>query len=167
VKRRSEFERSDDLVQLIACGVPVHSGGIFVFGRAPSRKATAYGTATLWTGCHVRTEAKASLSIVKARLRERVESDLHLLETAFDLELIGLAWDEAAEPRHVGIMFLLRLKHDDVAQHMRQKEFRRGVRGGKLTSTFRTQEDIITNLEDLDLEPWSRHLIENVGELRT
>jgi hypothetical protein len=38
---------------------------------------------------------------------------------------------------------------------------------GKLTSTFRTQEDIITNLEDLDLEPWSRHLIENVGELRT
>ena len=80
--------------------------------------------------------------------------------------LACLAWwrpnqhpDEFTDPQHLGILFRVQLP-DAVADTLHKKEFRKGSRGHQFTGGFRTQEDLLPELETMRMEPWSRHLVE-------
>jgi hypothetical protein len=94
-------------------------------------------------------------------LKERLRGDLHL-EIPMDFDLIGTAYDSEADAKHLGIMFWLPIEDDEVVRSMHAKEFRRSGRGSTLTGSFRTQEEILSEFDESDLEPWSLHVISNL-----
>ncbi len=163
--RRSLAEQNKDLVQFIAAGIHTHgTKGVVVFERDQVDKKTAeYGRRKLWVGCHVeRGDDQRLLNLAQRCLVKRIQQDLHLASPP-QLDFLGLAWDASqAESQHVGMMFRAPLASDDVAEHLENKQFKRMARSRKFRSVFKTQEQILTNLDDLDLEPWSKHLVENV-----
>jgi hypothetical protein len=80
------------------------------------------------------------------------------------MEFLGLAWDkDQPESQHFGAMFRVPVMSDYVADHLRNKQFKRMGRAGRLRSVFMTQEEIVRNLNDLDLEPWSEHIARNIN----
>jgi len=59
-------------------------------------------------------------------------------------------------------MFRAPVSSDHVAEHLKDKQFKKMGRAGRLKSLFMTQEEIVTGLDDLDLEPWSRYMVRNI-----
>jgi len=164
---RVEAEKNADLVQLVVGGVPVRSDGkLLVFRRETSdEKATSYGETTLWKGRHVPGVSSPSLDGTITALKSRLSEELHI-ETEMEPRLACLAWwrpnqhpDEFTDPQHLGILFRVQLP-DAVADTLHKKEFRKGSRGYQFTGGFRTQEDLLPELETMRMEPWSRHLVE-------
>jgi hypothetical protein len=148
-------------------GIHVRKDGqILIFERDPGDEKTAsYGRTMLWKGCHVQTTALTLDGLAKA-LTLRLREDLHL---AVDLSprLLGLAapvqperGSTASRHRHLGIMFQVELG-DEVAQTLHKKRFHRSGRAQPIKGQFSTQETIIGQADELDLEPWSRHIISN------
>jgi hypothetical protein len=79
------------------------------------------------------------------------------------MDLLGLAWDRnQAESQHFGVMFRVPVTSDYVADHLKNKQFKKMGRAGRIKSVFRTQEEIVRDLEDLNLEPWSDHMARNI-----
>lgn len=163
--RRYEAEQSSDWVQLVACGVPLNETRVLVLERDQAdRKAASYGRLTLWKGCHLeRASAQNArgMHMVQQCLRARLRRDLHL-EISMDFELIGMAYDNEADAKHLGVMFWLPIEDEEVVRSMHAKEFRRSGRGSTLTGSFRTQEEILSEFDEEDLEPWSLHVISNL-----
>jgi predicted NUDIX family phosphoesterase len=164
-RHRYEAEQSEDCVQLVACGVPLNDTRVLVLERDQAdRKAASYGRLTLWKGCHLErasTESARGMEMVTRCLKERLRGDLHL-EIPMDFDLIGTAYDSEADAKHLGIMFWLPIEDDEVVRSMHAKEFRRSGRGSTLTGSFRTQEEILSEFDESDLEPWSLHVISNL-----
>ena len=74
-----------------------------------------------------------------------------------------MAWDQSQpETQHLGVMFRAPVSSDHVAEHLKDKQFKKMGRAGRLKSLFMTQEEIVTGLDDLDLEPWSRYMVRNI-----
>ena len=162
IDRRSNLERSSEWVQIIACGVATHDGGVFVFDRSErDKKFKDYGRQVLWKGCHVDSGSPPDLAIVTERLVQRIRQDLHLAIPLLP-ELMGLVWDESEEQFHVGMMFKVPIHSDDVARSMKEKEFRTSGRYHTTTGTFQKPADLLSGT-DLDLEVWSRHLLKEIG----
>ena len=156
-----------ELIQLVVGGIHVRAdGSILVFRRDPSdAKSASYGKTILWKGCHVQTTSLTQDELATA-LKSRLRQDLHL-EVDLSPRLLGLAAPVKAEPpsatlkhRHLGIMFQVEL-NDEVARTLHEKTFHRGGRAHPIKGQFKTQEEIIGEADDLDLEPWSRHFISN------
>jgi len=156
-----------ELIQLVVGGVHVRPDGqILVFRRDPSdAKSASYGTTILWKGCHVQTDSLAQDELAGA-LKSRLRQDLHL-EVDLSPQILGLAAPVKTEPPsaalkhgHLGIMFQVELD-DEVAQTLHEKTFHRRGRAHPIKGQFKTQETIIGEADDLDLEPWSRHFISN------
>jgi predicted NUDIX family phosphoesterase len=163
-RRRATAESDDSTVQIVAAGIPVHQRKIFVFSRGErDEKAASYGKATIWKGLHIQSSEIPSLAYVKRELTKRLQEELHL-KLSLSPEFIGIAWDESVrvESRHLGLMFRVPIENAVVANSMHKKEFRKAGRGHKLTGQFITQEAILSNLNELNLEPWSKHVVSNV-----
>ena len=164
---RAEAEKDDSVVQLVVGGIPVRRDGkLLVFRRDSSdAKTAAYGETTLWKGCHVPWVDTLFIDHVTKALKFRLGEELHI-ETDMEMRLAGLAWwrpnqdsDEFTDPKHLGILFRVELP-DVVADTLHKKEFKKGTRGHQFTGGFRTQEDLLSELEMMRMEPWSRHLVE-------
>ena len=156
-----------DLVQLVVGGIHVREDGrILVFRRDPNdAKSASYGKTILWKGCHVQTASLTTEELATA-LKSRLREDLHL-EVDLSLQLLGLAAPVTNEPiraafkhRHLGIMFQVGLGNL-VAETLQEKTFHRSGRTRPIKGQFKTQEGIIGEADNLDLEPWSRHFISN------
>jgi hypothetical protein len=50
---------------------------------------------------------------------------------------------------------------DEVAKSLHDKAFKRSGRGHPFTGQFRKPEDIIAEIDSLNLEPWSMHIVQN------
>jgi predicted NUDIX family phosphoesterase len=160
-KRRSDVEYNEEWVQVVACGVQTHKGGVFVLERsARDDKSKNYGKQVVWKGCHVAGDDPPDLVTLERCLVARMKQDLHL---AVDLkpELMGIVWDEDSERFHVGVMFQVPITLPDVARSMEQKEFRRGGRYHTTTGTFQSIADL--RAASGNLEPWSVRLLEGMG----
>lgn len=164
-ERRSVAEKNKDLVQFIAAGIHTHdSKGVVIFERdREDKKVEAYGRSKLWVGCHVEHDhGLPLLDLAKRGLLQRIQQDLHLARPP-QLDFLGLAWDASqSESQHVGMMFRAPLASDDVAKHLENKQFKKMARSRKFRSVFKTPEEILRELEDLDLEPWSKYIVEVV-----
>lgn len=165
--RRSDAERDQEVIQLIAAGIHTHGGKVMVLERDPhDKKATAYGRNTLWIGCHVEAERQDLLRAAMACLERRIQQELHL-STHPQMELLGLAWDKnQPESQHFGVMFRVPVLSDYIADHLKNKQFKKMGRSGRLRSVFLSQEEIVRELQSLKLEPWSEHMARNINFTR-
>ena len=166
-RKRSDAERDQDALQLIASGIHTHNDKIMVLERdSRDKKSTAYGRYTLWIGCHVEAGTNDLLARSVDCLTHRIQQELHL-STHPQMDLLGLAWDKnQAESQHFGVMFRVPVLNDYVADHLKNKQFKKMGRSGRLKSVFMTQEEIVRNLDN-QLEPWSDHMVKNIKLPRT
>jgi predicted NUDIX family phosphoesterase len=162
-RKRSIVETTADFVQFIGAGVLARDERIVVFQRDISDVKTAsYGRRKLWIGAHV-DRRDSILSAAISCLRARVQQDLHLSSVP-EPEFLGLAWnEEQAENRHLGIIFRVPVANDYIAKHLENKQFKKMARSSHLRSLFMTQEEILKDLSQLDLEPWSEYMIRNIN----
>jgi predicted NUDIX family phosphoesterase/predicted ATPase len=162
-RQRSKAESDREVVQLIAAGIHTHKDRILVLERESRDKKTAsYGRRTLWIGCHIDVPGDDLRASAVECLDRRIQQDLHLA-THPEVELLGLAWDKTQqESQHVGVMFRAPVSNDYVAGHLQHKQFKKMGRSGRIKSAFMTQQEIVTGLADLDLEPWSEHMARNI-----
>ncbi len=136
-------------------------------GEPRDKKATDYGRRTLWIGCHVDTDGGDLLGGATSCLERRIQQELHL-STHPQPEFLGLAWDKnQAESQHFGVMFRAPVVSDYVAEHLKNKQFKKMGRSGRIKSVFMTQEEIVRGLADLELEPWSDHMARNIKLTQT
>lgn len=161
--KRSEAEQDKNVVQVIGAGVHVHGEKIVVLERERRDKKTKdYGRHTLWIGCHVDTEGEDLLGGAMICLDRRIQQELHL-STRPQSEFLGLAWDKnQTENQHFGVMFRAPLLNDYVADHLKNKQFKKMGRSGRIKSLFMTQEEILRSLDELELEPWSYYMARNI-----
>lgn len=167
-RKRSDAEKDQDVVQLIAAGIHAHQDKIMVLEREPrDKKAMTYGRRSLWSGCHVDTAGVDTaggdlLAGAMGCLDRRIQQELHLA-THPTTDLLGLAWDKnQAESQHFGVMFRVPVVNDYVASHLKDKQFKKMGRSGRIKSVFMTQEEILRGLSVLELEPWSKQMVENI-----
>jgi len=166
---RVDAELDDHVVQIVVGGVPVRAKEeLMVFKRdSKDEKSTAYGSRILWRGCHVEHTEKPTLTTLANAVSERLQSELHL-RTELTPEIIGLASPgseitegvESPDRKHLGVLFKVKVS-DDVAKSLHDKAFKKSGRGHPFTGQFRKQEDIIAEIDSLDLEPWSKHIVQN------
>lgn len=127
------------------------------------RRLRDYGTRTIWRGCHVDQGdgSRDLLAHSRSCLLNRLRQDLHL-----ELELvprqIGLVWrdDDEKRRRHLGLVFEVPIENELVAESLKEKEFKTQGRGHQMTSRFGSPAEIRERQDELELEPWSRDILE-------
>jgi predicted NUDIX family phosphoesterase len=159
--KRSLAERTDDLVQVIACGLLIHAERIFLFKHEDKDpKAKLYGKSTIWQGGHISYADAPIEELIKNTLFSKLKERLFLNRT-FNIELLGYAWDEAnpGSRRHLGLLYELEIDSDDVANDLQAKAFKSG-RGYGLLGQFWTPNELSEKGSELHLESWSAKALE-------
>ena len=169
-RQRSHAEADATVVQLVSCGVPVSGDGVFVFDRARDEKRVGeYGRHSLWSGQHVDWAEGPMENAARRALLDRMQRDLHL-RLELEPEPIGFTWSPNPQgspqdapssersAKHLGVFFRVRIEDDAVRQSLEDKEFKTRGRGHSATSRFNS----LVELRDatLDLEPWSKAVVE-------
>jgi predicted NUDIX family phosphoesterase len=162
--RRSDVEASDELVQLVACGIATRADGILVFDRdARDHRTRSYGRGTIWQGPHVEHAGSTSLSLehVRDSLQRRFAEDLHLsMPIDADASPIGLVWDpDVGQGHHIGIAIPIAIASDMTAEHLKDKKFRTRGRQHVQKSRFLPGSDLRADPDKYDLELWSRAIL--------
>ena len=150
-------------------GVPINPNAeLMVFQRdSKDEKSTAYGSRIVWRGCHVEHTVQPTLATLATAVSNRLESELHLRTTLVP-EIIGLASPgsemtegvKSPDRKHLGVLFKVKVS-DAVAKTLHDKAFKKSGRGHPFKGLFRKQEDVIAELDGLELEPWSKHIVQN------
>ena len=166
-RRRTEVEPDRNFVQIVPCGVLLHEGQVFLFQRHDRNpKSHLYGKSTIWQGCHVvRTyDEQQSMSTILAALQARISQSLYI-SRKLQSDFVGYTWDnsERGDGRHLGLIYRMDIKSPELADSLKKKEFRRS-RGHTLVGGFRKIEELKSNMDEVDLEPWSRAIINGYGE---
>lgn len=171
VRRRSELERDDGFVQVVSAAVLRHEGQMLLLRRDAQgdQKIAAFGRDVLWKGCHVeRPRPGASLlETALAAIQARVEEDFHLARSESEPVPRVLVWnrDDPKDARHLGVLCDLEIA-PAVARSFTGKVFKRERDSTKLRgSRFVTPAELADRLasgDDLDLEPWSRALVQHM-----
>lgn len=160
-EKRSLAEETDNIVQLVTCGVYYRDGGVFVFDRQRDEKRLGeYGRHSVWSGQHVEAHADHdAFRRAVACLRARMRTNLHL-NVEFDPQPLGMVWTpddgNPRQQRHMGLFFTVPIEDETVAQSLEDKAFKTAGRGHPLTSRFMQ----LPELDELELEPWSRKLLD-------
>ena len=167
-RNRREVEPDMGLIQIVACGVLLHEGRVFLFQRRDRNpKSSLYGKSTIWQGCHVVRPADGQLSLSAAleALQARVAHSLFITRQLRS-DFVGYTWDESdrGDGRHLGLIYRLDIESPELAESLKKKEFRRS-RGHSLAGEFREVAELKSIMEDVDLEPWSRAILNECGVL--
>ncbi len=167
-RKRAEVELDTSLIQIVSCGVLSHEGRVFLFQRHDRNpKSNLYGKSTIWQGCHVQRSAdgQVSLHTVLAALQARVAQSLFITRQ-LSSNFVGYTWDdsEKGDGRHLGLIYRLDIETPELAESLKEKEFHRS-RGHSLAGDFREVAELKSNMEEVDLEPWSRAILDDYGEL--
>jgi len=166
-RRRTEVESDRDFIQIIPCGVLLYEGRVFLFQRHDkSPKSRLYGKATIWQGCHVTRPADLdrSMSTVLEALESRIAQSL-FISRKLRSRFVGYTWDdsETGDGRHLGLIYRMNIESPELAESLMKKEFRRS-RGHSLTGGFGKIEELVSSMDEVDLEPWSRTILSNCRE---
>jgi len=164
---RDEAESRKDLVQIIPCGLLTYNGEVFLFQRKENdRKYRLYGKATIWQGCHVPKLKEGSLEeIIKNSLLDRVSRSL-FLSRVFPIKSLGYCWNknDSSSRRHLGVVYRIDIDNIHTAIDLKKKEFRK-QRGHGLFGRFEKWQNLVKNGKKLDLESWSRTILNGVEKL--
>ena len=167
-RRRTEVESDTNFVQIVPCGVLLYEGRIFLFQRQDQNpKSRLYGKSTIWQGCHVVSPAdgQRSQSAVLAALETRMAQSL-FISRKIKSRFVGYTWDKSDQARmqHFGIIFRLDIESSELAESLKKKEFRRS-RGHSLAGDFKDVGQLISGVDNFDLEPWSRAILQDCQEI--
>lgn len=161
---REQAEANKDYVQIIPCGVLMYEDKVFVFQRKDSDpKYELYGKTTIWQGSHVvKREGIKLPELLVAALQKRISRFLFLSRT-FPISRLGYCWDRenAKSNKHFGIIYKMNIDNELTAADLKKKEFRK-QRGFGLSGNFDDIEVIKAKINDLQLENWSRSILEGV-----
>jgi predicted NUDIX family phosphoesterase/thymidylate kinase len=160
---RDEAENRDDVVQIVTAGVLVLDDRVFLFQRRETDpKYRLYGKTTIWQGSHVQYGHGDDIGdLLRVTLQSRLSRSL-FLSRVFQTQEVGYCWD-ANDPKsshHLGMMYSIKIDNPHTAADLRKKEFRR-KRGESLVGEFVSWEDLAQKANDLNLESWSRALLES------
>ena len=168
-RRRTEAESDESCVQIVPCGALLHEGRVFLFQRHDRNpKSHLYGKSTIWQGCHtVRpADGQRSMSTVLAALEARIAQSLFISQK-LQSHFVGYTWDdsEKGDGRHLGLIYRMDIKSHELAESLRKKEFRRS-RGHSLAGDFREIGELRSSMDEVDLEPWSRAILNECESFR-
>lgn len=164
---RSEVEESEELVQLLACGVQTCGDELFLIRRQRLREdvmAPRDQTAMLWRGCHVTRGDGESLSLVelKTQLAERLRGDLHLGSLAANGEPRGFVWvPDGPDSQHLGAIFNVRVD-ETVKGFLNERSFKTNGRGRSTENLFVRPDQLTPDsvaLKGYRLESWSQEFL--------
>lgn len=169
-RRRTEAESDEDSIQIVPCGALLYEGRVFLFQRQDRNpKSQLYGKSTIWQGCHaVRgADGQPLMSTVLAALEARIAQSLFISQKLRS-RFVGYTWDdsEAGDGRHLGLIYCMDIKSHELAESLKKKEFRRS-RGQSLAGDFREIENLRSSMDEVDLEPWSRAILNDCESLRS
>ena len=169
-RRRTEAESDENCIQIVPCGALLHEGRVFLFQRQDRNpKSQLYGKFTIWQGCHaVRpADGQSLMSTVLAALEARIAQSLFISQKLHS-RFVGYTWDdsEKGDGRHLGRIYRMDIKSRELAESLKEKEFRRS-RGQSLAGDFREIENLRSSMDDVDLEPWSRAILNDCESLRS
>jgi predicted NUDIX family phosphoesterase len=136
--RRSEAERDNRYVQIIAAGMLTYQDQVFIFQRKEQDpKYRLYGRTTIFQAAHTASKAgKSGRDLMMYALQDRITKSLFLSRT-FRLEPVGYCWDrdDAASSRHLGIVFRVEIDNEHTARDLKRKELKK-QRGPSLAGSF-------------------------------
>lgn len=165
---RSQAEVDNERVQIIACGLLVHTDEVFLFERKErDPKYSLYGKSTIWQGAHVpMLIGKRGLELLRSALLDKIRDSL-FLSRLFPVDLIGYCWEPNNEKssRHFGVVFRVEIDNDHTAADLRKKEFRHG-RGHGLAGRFVSWKALTSKELQPNLEAWSVSILQNVKNIR-
>lgn len=161
---RAEAEERSDVIQIVAAGLLMREDKVFLFQRKEADpKYRLYGKTTVWQGTHVAKNHGNSISgLLRASLQERLSRTLFLSRVFETIEL-GYCWDadDPKSSRHLGMMYKVQIDNPHTAADLRKKEFRR-KRGHSLVGEFVTWADLVDQQDDLNLESWSKAVLNSM-----
>lgn len=165
-RRRAEVENNDEFIQIVSCGVLIHNGRVFLFYRQDKNpKSSLYGMSTIWQGTHVKKlDNRSPIEMTKLALQRRIAESL-FISRKIDSQYVGYTWsdDSAQAMKHLGLIHAVHVKSGDLADSMKKKEFRK-TRGYNMTGDFVSISELDKTKDEIDLEPWSRNLLEAIKE---
>ena len=166
-QRRAEVETNRNFIQIVPCGVLLYEGRVFLFQRHEKNpKSHLYGMSTIWQGCHVvcPSDDQRVLHTALEALKARIAQSL-FINRELNSEFVGYTWDNSdrGDGKHLGLIYRMDITSSDLAESLRKKEFRRS-RGHSLAGDFREIADLKSGMEEVDLEPWSRAILDEYGE---
>lgn len=165
--KRADVESNPKFIQIVTCGALLYEGRVFVFERQDRNpKSNLYGKSTIWQGCHVvcPVDERRSLSAARKALQARIAQSLFITRQLVS-RFVGYAWDDSGkgDGRHLGLIFRLEVDSQELAESLRKKQFRRG-RGHSLLGDFSEIGELVSSMDKVDLEPWSRSVLRDGGE---
>jgi predicted NUDIX family phosphoesterase/thymidylate kinase len=160
-RRRSEAERDDTWVQLVACGVLQRGDRYFVFRRTEKEKIQRYRgrSRLLWRGCHV--ESEIALDAIEALLRERIQELLHVRRGFGAVRPLGLAFTKGEnEGQHLGLFVSIPIENETLAATLQEKEFKTLGRRARFDSEYLDRHAL--SAVRADLESWSAAFVDHL-----
>jgi predicted NUDIX family phosphoesterase len=154
---RSQAEQNANFLQPIPCAILRYENKILVLKRKkPGHRL--HDTYAVWAGGHV-VEADSGPEILLSTLDRELTEELFIKES-YDLNRtpIGLIRtnEDARASRHIGVLYEITLKSNDVALALNQKEFR-STRGTSMSGKLIE----IAELKDIydEMGDWSRFIV--------
>ncbi len=131
-----------------------------LFLRRKKKGHPLHNSYAVWTGGHVvQSDDKGSNILVEALEREVSEEIFIRGEYTLDPEPVGLVRtsEDARASRHIGVVYRLELKTEDVALAMNQREFRE-TRGNSMSGRL-VEVNRIPEFYD-EMGNWSKFIVD-------
>ncbi len=157
---RSEAEANPNLIQPIPMAILQYGDEILLLKRNKPGHAL-HDKYDVWSGGHVNKVDDGESVLLNALNREITEEVF--IKEAYDLDPNPIALvrtnENARASLHVGVLYRLKLKSDDVALAMNQKEFK-ATRGSSMSGRLIRTADLASVY--LDMGDWSKFISEQL-----
>jgi predicted NUDIX family phosphoesterase len=156
---RSKAEQNANLLQPIPCAVLRYEDKLLVLKRKKPGHPL-HDTYAVWAGGHV-SEADNGEDILLNALNRELTEEVFIKE-AFELKPDPIALirtnEDARASRHIGVLYELVLKSENVALALNQKEFR-STRGSSMSGRLLKVEELGTIYEEMG--DWSKFIVDH------
>ncbi len=165
---RSTLESDDGYVQLVAAATLHYDGQMLLLRRSNEhdQKRKTFGRDLLWAGCHVNRAEPSSadlLTTASMAVQTRLKEDFHLAGLDSTPIPRHLVWNEnPQEVKHLGMFFDLPIPAATLAGKVFKRERNQTrVKFHSLVSPAELHARMADD-PDLELESWSRDLLEHL-----
>ncbi len=159
---RDQVERNPDVVQALPVVIVRNKSGAILRLRRKeaSRDNPLHEKLVIWAGGHVRSEDGSNgEAIVRCAVRE-LQEELRLSIEPTELRFLGGVFIQKGErtSKHVALVYEWTAETDDVAIVLSTAEFFER-RGTSLSGRFVNLDDLIADVIESSIEPWSLEII--------
>jgi len=157
---RSRAEEDPNYLQPIPCAVLEYKSKVLLLKRKKPGHPL-HDTYAVWAGGHISKDDDGPDILLNTLNRELTEEVF--IKEAFDLDPtpIGLirTSEDARASRHIAVLYKLRLKNEDIALALNQKEFR-STRGSSMSGKL-IEIDELGQIYD-EMGDWSKFIVDHL-----